>query len=445
MSVTYETQRISTSNYTKGREGKKPTKIVIHHWGGWGQSFNGVRDWLSVKPDAKASIHWVVQGKNADASNSARACSIVDEVDTAWHAGHWATNLESIGIECRPEAYGADYLAIAEVVKGVRSRWGNLPLTEHNDFTSTDCPGQWDIVQIDRLARGLSRGACTRATWRGVVVCKHSVYKLNLWAIGVGNDIRLTPLAGCGSYQTDTEASAGTHAGGGAIDISTVGYTMEQRDKIERVARLVGLQIAWERDRISGLWTWHIHALDPQCPNLSSEARTQCIEFGNGGDGLVGTKPDPGIRTNATSLMRIYNNRITSGTVTAVPVLEDDMPTIKDFWDYPVALSDSVARLMGKKSGSSWSAKGLLMYGNAAFWTLKGVVEPKLNTMSGQIAGLTTLVTEMANKQGLDGEALVAAIKQSAFEGAKAGVDAEIDGATVTLRQAIAETDESTP
>ena len=315
MSVKYETQRITTDNYTHGREGKKPSKIVIHHWGGFGQGFNSVRDWLSINDSANASIHWVVQGRNADASSAPRACSIVPESDTAWHAGNWPVNLESIGIECRPEAYGSDYLAVAEVVEGIWTRHGKLLLSEHNDWTSTSCPGSWDILQIRRLAEGKPRGACTRATWRGVTVCLHMVYKLNLWAAGVGNAIRLTPLAGCGSYQTDTEASANTHAGGGAIDIDTNGYTMAQRDLMERVGRLVGLQIAWERDRVSGLWTWHIHALDPQCPNLSDEARAQCVEFGKGGDGLVGTKPDPGTRSNADRLMRIFNYRATSGTI----------------------------------------------------------------------------------------------------------------------------------
>jgi peptidoglycan hydrolase-like protein with peptidoglycan-binding domain len=153
---------------------------------------------------------------------------------------------------------------------------------------------------------------CKRETWRGVIVCAHSVPKLNAWAKAVGDDILIKPLPGCGSYQTSTTASAGTHAGGGAIDIDARNLSAEQRNRIEAKGRLAGFQVAWERNAISGLWTWHTHALDPSCPNLAKPAVTQVVEFGGGGDGLVGTKPDSGTRENAEVLMQMFKLRLVS-------------------------------------------------------------------------------------------------------------------------------------
>ena len=63
-------------------------------------------------------------------------------------------NHESIGIECRPEATEGDYATVAALVADLRKVYGNVPLKRHKDWTSTACPGVWDIAKIDRLARG---------------------------------------------------------------------------------------------------------------------------------------------------------------------------------------------------------------------------------------------------------------------------------------------------
>lgn len=151
---------------------------------------------------------------------------------------------------------------------------------------------------------------CTRALWRGVVVCSHSVPKLNAWAVSIGNAIRLTPLAGCGSYQTSTKASAGTHAGGGAIDITGNGMTSTQRTMVARKGREVGLQVAWFRPYRANVWTNHFHALDPDCPQLASVAAGQCVDCFNNDNGLVGTAPDDGWRGNIPQLKTIFGNRL---------------------------------------------------------------------------------------------------------------------------------------
>lgn len=166
-----------------------------------------------------------------------------------------------------------------------------------------------DVQAFMGLGLIAKKPPCVRVLWRGVVVCSHTVPKLNAWAKSVGDDILLWPLAGCGSYQTSTKASAGTHAGGGAIDIDLRAVPSTKRKWVADQGRLHGLQISWHRNAITGVWTWHAHALDPDCPQLASVAASQCVECFNGGDGLVGTRPDGNIRTNITQLRSIFNAR----------------------------------------------------------------------------------------------------------------------------------------
>ncbi len=137
--------------YTPGRQGRKITAIAIHHWGALGQTHDGVVNWFCNPAEgAQTSAHFVVSG--------GRAHCIVSPADTAWHAGNWEANLTTIGIECRPEATAADYKTAAELVRWLRSKYGNLPLKPHKAFTSTACPGRWDLARLDREARGTTTG-----------------------------------------------------------------------------------------------------------------------------------------------------------------------------------------------------------------------------------------------------------------------------------------------
>lgn len=137
--------------YTPGRQGRKITAIAIHHWGAMGQSHDWVVDWFcNPAKGAQTSAHFVVSG--------GRVHCIVSPSDTAWHAGDWEANLTTIGIECRPEATEADYKTVAELVRWLRSKYGNLPLKPHKAFTSTACPGRWDLNRLDREARGSAGG-----------------------------------------------------------------------------------------------------------------------------------------------------------------------------------------------------------------------------------------------------------------------------------------------
>lgn len=141
------------SKHTSPNQNARNSKIksiTIHHWGSRGQKFANVVHWLCQKR-AGTSAHYVVE--------SGKVACIVDPDRRAWHAGSSRGNHESIGIECRPEATDGDYETVAELVANLRAVYGDIPLKGHRDWTSTACPGVWDLDRIDRLARGKKASA----------------------------------------------------------------------------------------------------------------------------------------------------------------------------------------------------------------------------------------------------------------------------------------------
>ena len=109
-------------------------KIIIHHWGATGQTFDGVCAWFE-SPNCQTSAHYVVEG--------GRVACLVNLSDTAYHAGDWGANLTSIGIECRPEMSDADLETVCELVAYLYNVYGELPIYGHKDFSPTACPGKY--------------------------------------------------------------------------------------------------------------------------------------------------------------------------------------------------------------------------------------------------------------------------------------------------------------
>jgi hypothetical protein len=146
---TYETAK-SAVNFTN--QARVVRGITIHHWGALGSSFNGIRDFLASDNTRNVSAHYVAQGADANGTVSKRVACLVDPDKIAWHAGDWQANVDTIGIECRPEARDADYAVVAELVARLWITYGVVPLYPHKHWVSTACPGKWDIAKLKSAA-----------------------------------------------------------------------------------------------------------------------------------------------------------------------------------------------------------------------------------------------------------------------------------------------------
>jgi peptidoglycan hydrolase-like protein with peptidoglycan-binding domain len=97
-----------------------------------------------------------------------------------------------------------------------------------------------------------------------------------------------------GSYNPGGDpTSAGTHDGGGVVDIAVTGMTAAKRTAVARALRQVGFA-AWVRDPSQGDWPWHIHAAAINDTDLSSSAQHQIGDYYLGMNGLANRGPDDG-------------------------------------------------------------------------------------------------------------------------------------------------------
>lgn len=95
-----------------------------------------------------------------------------------------------------------------------------------------------------------------------------------------------------GSYSGTVAASGSTHDKGGAIDIHTRSYDKRTVDDMVKALRMAGFA-AWSRGRGADSFTPHIHAIAIGDRELHPSAASQVREYFAGGDGLVGSRPDP--------------------------------------------------------------------------------------------------------------------------------------------------------
>ena len=113
------------ANYSVGRAGRAPDRIVVHIAAG---TLEGTAAWFA-NPEAQVSAHYTV---GADG----RVYQHVSEADTAWHAGDLEANRRSIGIEHEGfhgpnEAWWspteAQLQASAELAAAICRRWSIIP------------------------------------------------------------------------------------------------------------------------------------------------------------------------------------------------------------------------------------------------------------------------------------------------------------------------------
>jgi hypothetical protein len=95
-----------------------------------------------------------------------------------------------------------------------------------------------------------------------------------------------------GSYNAGgVAASAGTHDGGGAIDVSVSALSTTQRWQTVKALRTVGFA-AWLRSPDQGDWPYHIHAIAIGDTDVSVGARDQVADYYVGKNGLASHAAD---------------------------------------------------------------------------------------------------------------------------------------------------------
>jgi hypothetical protein len=93
-----------------------------------------------------------------------------------------------------------------------------------------------------------------------------------------------------GSYNSSNPDSAGTHDGGGVVDISVSSLTTTQRWQTVRALRTVGFA-AWLRTPADG-FEYHIHANAISDPDMSRPGRNQVHDYYFGRNGLANHAAD---------------------------------------------------------------------------------------------------------------------------------------------------------
>ena len=126
-------------NYTHGRGGHAVDRVVVHYTGTDASAHNNLL--YFSRNAAKASAHYFV-----DRDGTLRQS--VPESDTAWHAGKFAMNRRSVGIECvsAGEDFTEEQVAtLAALVQDLMARYG-IPaanVIRHYDVTGKECPAPY--------------------------------------------------------------------------------------------------------------------------------------------------------------------------------------------------------------------------------------------------------------------------------------------------------------
>ncbi|MEV6642657.1 peptidoglycan-binding protein [Amycolatopsis sp. NPDC051371] len=161
-------------------------------------------------------------------------------------------------------------------------------------YTGIDASGLPGKTSLEKLGEGrytvtspISAGS--RVSYRGVTINTRTKAMLLEAERLTGTTVSLTQ----GSYNPGgVDASAGTHDGGGAMDISVSGMSSTTRTNFIKALRQVGFA-AWYRTPAQG-FAYHVHAEAVSDPDLSSGAQHQTGDYYLGMNGLAGRGADDG-------------------------------------------------------------------------------------------------------------------------------------------------------
>jgi len=164
----------------------------------------------------------------------------------------------------------------------------------YSGLAANGLPGETSLKRLGRnrftVTHIVRSGA--RTTYDGHTVNRRTKRMLTAAAHLLARGCRLDVTQG--SYNPGgVDASAGTHDGGGAADIS-VGHRCGRRVRfMVRSLRRVGFA-AWHRLPSQGPWPEHIHVIAVSDPDLSSGAQDQVGDYYEGRNGLSGGAADDG-------------------------------------------------------------------------------------------------------------------------------------------------------
>ncbi|MER6799621.1 peptidoglycan-binding domain-containing protein, partial [Amycolatopsis mediterranei] len=161
-------------------------------------------------------------------------------------------------------------------------------------YTGLDASGLPGKTSLEKLGEGRytvtnAVSAGSQVTYHGQTLNTRTKAMLVAAEGKAGFQVSLTQ----GSYNPGgVDASAGTHDGGGAMDISVSGMSSTTRNTLLKALRNVGFA-AWYRTPAEG-FEYHIHAMAISDPDLSSGAQHQTGDYYLGMNGLAGRGADDG-------------------------------------------------------------------------------------------------------------------------------------------------------
>lgn len=150
---------VGSPNYTAGRGGYSVLGCVIH----WMDGNLAGADGVFQDTNRNTSAHYGVEDNTVH--------QYVKEEDTAYQAGNWVVNEQTIGIEhsAQPgrDATDATYASSAQLIADAAKRWGfainGSTVRPHNSIISTQCPGTVDVNRLINAANSLTGNASAPA------------------------------------------------------------------------------------------------------------------------------------------------------------------------------------------------------------------------------------------------------------------------------------------
>lgn len=210
--------------------------------------------------------------------------------------------------------------------------------------------------------------------WRGRRLNQRTINAVLAAEQILGFQVRITQ----GSYNVGgVKASAGTHDGGGALDISVTDpktgqlFPKVRRERIRDAFRQVG-GAAWIRNpaQSNPPWPWHIHVIMQGDRDLSAGAAKQVTAYRNNKNGLASGARDDGPRTwvnvNFDAYLKAHPLPKPKPPATNKPPVTTDTEDVFDMSVTLTELRNLFAEFMGPGSGDNDHDEQVLAWQTAA-------------------------------------------------------------------------------